>query len=322
MSVIQNDIKFLKASVNADGDSNGGRISATEIQDGVTGNLLPSVTPTERQNGKTRYRKLFIKNNNSNNDIAQNAKAYNKKPTPANDRIRIKVGTGYDTEADAKYYTDYLGSGYLAESLSAGPVTQVKVNCEITAEGFPNGCAIRVADDTNEDFLDIISASWVGTQATLSCSGTIAHGYVADQSTAIVSACIVKGDLKPAEADWAVASAAGTYDHNTYPLGLYNVGTVDDEWTLTFTSATAFSVSGLYSGNVGSGNISTDFQPMNGSSYFFKLEKEGFGGTWAIGDTITFKTLSATIPTWVKEIVPAASGSYTGDNIDMELNWS
>lgn len=324
MAVLSTDIKFLKAVVNADGDSNGGRMSATEIQSGVTGNLIPSVSPTERQNGKTRYRKLFIKNNNSNNEIAQNSIAFLKIPTPANDRYRVLLGTGYDTELLAKNYANWLGSGYLAENLAAGPITEVKVNAEITNEGFYAGNTIRVADNTNEDYLTVLSVAWNGTQATLTlnASQSISNSYTADQSTVIVSACIVKGDLKPSESDWSVASMGGTYDHGTYPVGLYNIGTVDDEWTLIFTSATAFSVSGLYSGNVGAGNISTDFNPLNGTSYFFKLEQEGFGGTWQTGDTITFKTISATVPVWAKEIVPAGSVAYTGNGIYIALVFS
>jgi len=67
-------------------------------------------------------------------------------------------------------------------------------------------------------------------------------------------------------------------------------GAVTDTFTVVFTSATAFDVYGMASGNVGSGTISVNFAPDNGGNPYFTIESGHFTGTWAADDTFTFVT--------------------------------
>lgn len=149
--------------------------------------------------------------------------------------------------------------------------------------------------------------SYSGNVATAQLAGQVANAYSTTNSYG--AGCIHESEIKPASADWSENSVAGTYDEASYPLTLYNDGTEYDTWTITFTSATAFTCSGANEGSVGTGSVSSDFAPTNPNTGqpYFKIDKDGWGGTWANGETITFTTNPAGIPIWWREIVPAAT---------------
>jgi hypothetical protein len=67
---------------------------------------------------------------------------------------------------------------------------------------------------------------------------------------------------------------------------------------------------------VGTGSISADFSPINPNTGqpYFTVDKEGWGGTWAIGETITFLTDPSALPIWWKEIVPPVT-AVENDNL-------
>jgi hypothetical protein len=102
----------------------------------------------------------------------------------------------------------------------------------------------------------------------------------------------------------------------TFPILLDNIGTVYDSWTLLFTNATTYTITGLNEGALGSGgNTSTNASPINANfaKKYFTIQSGAFGGTFIAGNTITFKTYPAAIPIWIREIVPANSGSYANN---------
>jgi len=155
--------------------------------------------------------------------------------------------------------------------------------------------------------------SYSGNVATVELESgvTVANAY---SSTNTYGADCVENDddeVKPLVSNWNENSVSGTYDETSYPLALNNDGAEEDQWTITFTSATAFTVSGLYAGSVGTGSISADFIPINPNTGqpFFTLLSAGWGGTWANGETLQFRTHPAALPVWWKEIVPAATAA-------------
>jgi hypothetical protein len=98
---------------------------------------------------------------------------------------------------------------------------------------------------------------------------------------------------------------------------------VEDDWTLTFTSSSNFSVSGAYYGSAGTGSVGVNFSPVNpdtGEPYF-TISAAGWGGAWNSGDSLTFTTHPAAVPVLLEEEVPAGTaqepnnlvpiGSYT-----------
>jgi len=163
--------------------------------------------------------------------------------------------------------------------------------------------------------------AWSGNVATVSLAGTVANAYTT--AATFGSGCVYEDDVACTTEDWALTSSAGTYDDTTYPVVMFNDGTVEETWTGTFSSGSGFSVSGAYYGSLGVGNTGSDFAPVNpvtGQPYF-KLVAAGWGGTLVSGDTFTFKTHPSAIPLLLEEFVPAGCaaepnnllpiGSYT-----------
>lgn len=318
MPITVNDIRFKQAQTNSDAASNGGRMATAD----ATPSLFPNVTGQERVAGLTRYRKEFVKNEQASasgeKDLTFVAvKAGLASLSTAQDHFRLAVGDDTDVQTDAGGYANWAGVGTLAADVTAGVTQQIVVDCE-EADGFQDGDQIRIDDGVNDEFLTIESVSWGVNQATLTLGGSnfTQHSYTAGVGT-IVSAVISLGDIVCASAGWVENSAGGSYDETIYPLILYPVGTVTEDWTLTFTSVTNFEVTGSIAGYVGNGSISSDFQPANGASYYFKLQSAGWGGTWSLGDTITFSTQHSAKALWVVEIVPAGIDSHAANQVSL-----
>jgi hypothetical protein len=152
-----------------------------------------------------------------------------------------------------------------------------------------------------------------GNTVTVYLDDPVANAYSTDDTYG--AGCIETDEVTPVSSDWTETSVAGTYDEATYPIILYNDGTEQDDWTITFISATAFTCAGVKSGSVGSGAITSDFEPTNPdtSQPFFKIDKDGWAGTWASGDTVTFTTSPATVSIWWREIVPAGTAALSNN---------
>lgn len=164
-----------------------------------------------------------------------------------------------------------------------------------------------------------IPFDYTGNQVTVELSEPIANAYTVDNTFA--ACCIQESEVKPTYMNLNVTSGSGSYDDTGFPIIPYNTGTVDDTITIMFTSATAFDCNGLYEGSMGSGVITSDFEPVNPRTgeRFFTLLSGGFGGSWSVGDTITFETRSASVPLWWKEVVPPGT-SEEPDNLSI-LGW-
>lgn len=162
-----------------------------------------------------------------------------------------------------------------------------------------NGTAITVTYHEN-------CYSYVGNTVTVQLNEAVPHPYAT--GTTLVGGCVEGGDVCPTVQSVAVVSPVGTFNASgANPPQVYNLGTSDDTITVTFTSATNFTVSGLYAGNMGTGTTLTDYSFNNPASSvpYIKLLSASWGGTWAAGNTLTIVTASASAPIWFKEVVPA-----------------
>lgn len=316
MSISESDIKFYKASNNNDTSSNGGRIGTTEIPDSLLNNLFPNISSAERVAGITRYRKAFLRNENLSDLTMYSGEVWIGVKSTSADYFQLKDGIDTDVQSEAEAYTNWAGTGLLNSSVGSGE-SSISVDYD-TPTGVWNGAAIHIDDGTNELDTSVVSEpSWVGNNATFSISGELGNNYTA--TTTVVSTIVDLANIEASSNGWVETSSAGTYNETTYPPTLYNVGTVSDAWTLTFSNATAFSVVGTVTGFVGYGDTSTDCRPINGSSYYFLLDKDGWGGSWSAGDTVTFNTVHAGKGFWVKEVVPAGIASYSNNTV--RLDW-
>lgn len=331
MSIQASEIKFYKSATVNDTDDNGGVMSDNEITDNVKNNLWPDVPQGERVAGSTKYRKIFIKIANDADLALVDPRIFVETHTPGDDRVLIFPGTQSDTQADIVTPRLY-GCGPLDADVSIG-ATSLAVNTEAAADAiFLSGDLIRVSDKTsvddangNEEFIRLAATNavaWNGNKATLTFDAgqSLANAYTATATR--VASVIEHADIQASVDNWVESSAAGTYDETTYPVLPDHIGSVEESWLLTFSSATNFSCVGDRLGSMGSGTIGSSFAPNNAafSKPYFTLSSSGWGGTWANGDTLAFQTHPATAPVWEKRIVPAGANSLTGNKVVVAIS--
>ena len=313
MAIIPQELKLYKSRYVNNTVTNGGRMSGIEIPQNVKNGIFPDVSQMERDQGAVIWRKVFYKIANVDNMALQDAKVFIDIVSPGSGRVAMYRGTQRDSQGDivansGKAY----GPGRLTVDATAGD-TQITVQAESGANDvFHDACVIYIADPNGDEFISASTVSWSGDVATINLASGLMNTYSA-AGPCIVASCIIADEIKTSWDNWSLTSANGQYDTNSNPPVLDNIGTIEQTYTLTFTSSTDFNISGDTVGALGSGNLSTDLEPINPdfSRPYFTLPSAGFSGSFVAGDSIIFQTHPAAIPLWLKEIVPkgAASGN-------------
>ena len=328
MPLATSDILFRPAATQDDTASNGGRMAATTIADGVKNALFPDVRQAERIAGSDKWRKLFIHFAPPDNSQALDVRVIPFEPTPASDTVVVyPQATHTDTQSTitASIPSRAYGSARVASPPGAG-ATSITVTLEQGAPPiFAAGDTVYITDKAtigsstgSEEYATIasVAAPSDGTQ-TITLTTPLANGYSASVR---VCSVIVKGDVLPSLTNVKVTSTGGTFDQNAVVLAPRS--TIYDTWTVTFTTATAFSVSGATSGSVGSGTVGSAFAPNNASfgGPYFTLGNGAFTGTWQAGDKLTFTTVPAAIPLWLRRIVPANTMTYANNKFTIAVD--
>lgn len=323
MPIADADLKFYRGSTVSDGASNGGRMSATQVVSGAAANLFAAVGQAERTAGSTKYRKLFAKVANDDDLTLYEGKVFIDQTTPGDDAITFLAGDQVNTQSDLTGSEKEYGAGFLAESVSDGAV-EIEVLWESAAAAPEDGDLLRITDKAdlssagNEEYVRIDGAVvGSGVAFTIPLAAPLQNGYSA--SSARVAGVYEAGDVEASAGHLEVTSTAGTFDGDS--LLLDNIGTVEQLWTLTFTSGTAFNIVGDTLGAVGSGNISGGASPNNPSfsKPYFVLQAAGFGGTFLSGDVIVFETHPASVALWVKRVVPAGADPIASNSAVVAL---
>lgn len=311
------DLKLYKSQVIGDGSSNGGRESYTQVTSGQLNNLFPAVSEAERTAGITRWRKVFFHNVNSNDEPLNNAAVFFEQVTTGQDLIVLCPGTQRQIQGDLSNPKRHA-AGYLTQQANAGSY-QVAVAFEDQSQtDLEAGDIVWLYGTNGQAFIEVGSVSWNGNSATI----TLVEALPVDFPVNSVCSMVYQiGTLEPTYDSWDEDTSGGTYDETNYPPLLKNWGTVEDDWTILFTSASAFTCSGLYEGTVGSGSISSDFAPTNPNTgnYYFKIRAAGWGGSWQAGDRITFTTHPASGAIWLKEVVPAGAQPESNNTCILRL---
>ncbi|MBF0131005.1 MAG: hypothetical protein HQL75_00250 [Magnetococcales bacterium] len=339
MSIESTDIKFFRSEIVSDGASNGGRMSNNESVSGQKNNLWADVPGRERKDGSIKWRKVFIKNANSDNLTGIDMRIFVHQPTAAADRVFFFAGTQVDTQADISGSHVNHGSGALLASATAG-ANSIQVTVENAADNiFIPGNLVRISNkptvesDGLEEFIriknDVSGVTWSGDVATLTfeVGAMLLNSYAS--SDTFVSTVYEAGNLWAMTDTWAISSSTGTFSgwngSGAVPPELLTerladfIAGIEQTWTITFTSATAFSCSGNTLGLVGSGSTTANFAPQNTefSRPYFTLPLTKWAGTWAIGDVLTFKTHPAAIPIWECRTISANSPSLSGNFVSI-----
>ncbi len=314
MAILPSELKIYQSTTVNDISTNGGRLSSNEVVSGVNNALIPALSETERLAGVTRKRKFFLKIANDADEVGSNGKLWLDQITPLDGKLTLFQSATplRDTQGDLTGSERKYGVGELNADIAIA-ATSLVVNAETGAGAelvFQAGDTIRISDGTNAEFatIDTGGVSWASDQATITLTAGTAYGYASATPT-VVSSVVEQATIATSTDNWVETSTSGTFDETTYPIINDNISTIEETWTLTFSDATNFSVSGDTVGSVGSGTTGGDFSPNNAdfSKPYFTLTAAGFAGTWAVGETIVFQTHPAVISVWMELISPAAA---------------
>lgn len=321
MSITASELVWRRPANSSDAGSNGGRMTHSVIPHNVKNNVWPDVNQSEREAGSTKYRKVFIHVANDDDLALIQARTFVETNTPGDDAVFIFPGTFTDTQSSITGSERLYGCAKLNANVLAG-ASSISVMTEGAAFNYlRDGDKVRISDKasvdaaTGNEVIATISGapSYVGNVATVTLAEPLPFGFSAANTR--VSSIYYAGDVRGEVASFVRTSAGGTYDTTNYPVAVDSIGGIEQNWTVTFTSATAFSCVGDTVGAVGTGNVASTFQPTNPNfaKPYFVMPAAAFGGTYAIGDTITFTTHPAAIPLWYKRVIPAGANSLTGN---------
>lgn len=325
MAIIASELKLYQSAIVTNDTTNGGRLSSNEIVDGQANNLFPNITETQRLAGLSLTRKAFYKVANDADTVGNETKLYIQDITPAGTSAVLYAATQRDTAADLTGSERKYGAGRLNANVSSA-ATIIVVDAELNNGAnliFQAGDKIYITDGTNGEVATIAAGgvAWSVDQATLTLDAGLLNSYAVATPTT-VSSCFEAGTVQATVDNWVETSTAGTYDETGSALVLDSIGSVEQTWTVTFSDATNFSVVGDTLGSVGSGTVGVDFTPSNPdfTKPYFTLLAAGFGGTWAVGETIVFQTHPAAVPIWCDLVVPVGTAGFGGDSIVIAMS--
>lgn len=320
MTILSTELQAFKSEVVTNEGTNGGRMSANLITSGVLQNVFPHVFKAEREAGSTVRRKIFFKNSNDNDETLINSNICLDGPTEGEDYVYFHIGTQDDTADDITGSEQKYSSGLTAAIANASEQTLIVdvEDAELTGQ-YVAGGKIRISSKptpdsgTGEEEEQVISGtpSVSGTQVTMTLADVLANTYAIGSK---VSPVYEPGDVECSVTD--LTKTGLTYDEVANPIQCDNIGTIYQEWTITGQDASNFTCVGNTVGAVASGQIGTDFSPMNPDwdKPFFTLPANAITAL-ANGNTLVFTTNPAGIPIWETRVVPAGAASMASNSV-------
>lgn len=312
--------------------AHGGRMSTVPIVSNVSGNVFRDKSTDDRAAGVIEYEKVFAKDADDADARVVICRAFLRKVTEGPDWGTIFAGTQTDTLADITGWatgvdgkTKY-GVAAVTTNVVAGSRT-IKVTVKSTkllAAGvdriFRVGGKIRLANDSNSEYLEIASLAESGLDITVTTTTDISRDYTTATNSRLSSVLEV-GTLETSSV--VVGHTGGAnYNHTAYGPLLDNIGTMEEQLLFTFGDATNFSVTGDSLGGLGSGNVNEDFVITNTalSKPMATFYSEGWDGlTIAGGDTFTVRLHPSAAPIWEKRETPAGSASIGYSNLSLQV---
>lgn len=316
MSILSGELHWYQSATVNDTTSNGGLESRTLLTSQTNG-WWPNVTESQLTNGATQYRKSFLRIDNANDETGYNLRVGLWKPTTGDDKMYLLKGTHTDLQsAIATPPQTLYGAGTLNQSVISGASSIDVLVEDGTAIIFRSGDTIRISDQTtvggtgNAEFHVVSGTPSVnGNVVTVSLVGTLANGYNATNT--YVSSLIEEDEVVGTASAKVVTSTLGTFDLTAVTVD--SLGSIYQTVTLTFTSATAFTAtSDAATFATATGSILTTYAPTHvaAGAVYFSIPAAAFGGTFAQGDTVQFKTTPPSLPIWEKRVVPSGASAF------------
>jgi len=141
----------------------------------------------------------------------------------------------------------------------------------------------------------------------------------------VIASVIEVGEVKTSWDNWdetgVVQYPTESFDTTNYPPVLNNLGTIEQEWTITIGAADTFTVEGDTVGSIDPGQLSLEYSHINpdtGTPYFV-LPVTAWQSGLAEGDVITFETHPSAVPRWTKRVTPSGSDGNSVDGYKVIL---
>ena len=325
MSLLKTDLRVFRAAVNNDTAANGGAMTNSESVSGVSGNLFPRVSLSERTNGVTRFRKAFHKVASTGNFTLYDSHLFMFKHTPAADAVTFFESDFTETQGDVTPASKtHYGVGVLQNSVIASGESLTVEPEQLEYDVFRIGDRIYISDKPTyenavsgtEEYNVIADISaGPGDSLVLDLESPLVNGY--EPGTRVASV-MDKGDLfGVAESVSDTVAQDGALDAGGITVG--QRGSIFHEVTFTFTSATNFNVSSNVLGSMGTGARTSTFAPVNPStaSPYLSVPTSAWSGTFQSGDVVTIRTIPAVLPVMYMQQVPAGSLAFSGNSFTM-----
>ncbi|WP_299197987.1 hypothetical protein [uncultured Amphritea sp.] len=167
----------------------------------------------------------------------------------------------------------------------------------------------------------------------LALVGAISRAY--DPAETFISSALIFGDIGSrvhhlfSQSTWTSAWSDARIGSNTtaqyndllYPLQVDNKNAIRERWAIILTSSTTFNVVGEVSGQIATGNTSTDCAPVNpitGEPYF-TIAADGWGGGWATNNVLRFNTDAAHAPIWIARTTISGTPTKADDSFKLQI---
>lgn len=315
MSIVSTEIIpfYAKQRNQVTPASNGGRPSGNAITSSVEGNIWPSVTSSQRETGQTRCEKIFFKNRNMANDKGLEAWVALSIPNPSDEFEWIVPANQDELQSDLAGTERKYSAGLLSADVTAGVSTiSITLDNAALADAWQDGDAIIIYSNQNSP------AATTGTKETNVIAGTptltgsvltITLGTPVVNAHTVANGACCCGKIR-SEVDFAprfdgvIQSGTGIYNIDTYPVELGNLGTIRQQWTLTYLGSGLAELSGDTLGSLGSFSIASDIAPVNAASgtAYLTIKAGGHGAAHVSGDTLVFDTYEGAIGVfWFKQ---------------------
>lgn len=234
MVILAENLKWYKCLTWAEGTTHGGGIdTSSEITDNTSENIFDNVSDAERVNGDTEYRKIFLRNENSDDYIL--VKGWIDANTPAtNTNITIVAGGSKSKQSED---SDAL-SGTFTFTYDS---TTVTASTDISKECRPGEKIFNSTDDTNSNAIAIASISTDGLTITLDSAYLGTGGASKNAKIAPITSSTFVSPDSAVHADALVLGTLG--EDESIAIWLKRVitpagdGYTDDTFTIKVTSS-------------------------------------------------------------------------------------
>lgn len=315
--MLPTDIVVRKALVNGDGITNGGIMTKHICESDTRENIFSAAFYEQAQAGLIRYRKEFFHINTIDNQGLENGRIFIDQMSQGDDRVYVFPATHEDAQGDLTGTERVYGCGLLDANVSVGGSTITVAVEKGTDLIFRSGDKIRIFNGITRDFNIISNISWSADVATIILGSPLQNAY--SRTDTIVSPYFEQALIKASVDAFTIVSAQGQYNQNV--IELINQSTVFETWDLTFNNPSQYQCVGRRLGNIGTGNIATDFAPLNPdfNRAYFILRASGFSGTYQQGDKITVRTVPSACGVWYKQIIPPNTAGIGGNKFRARL---